>query len=196
MIRDVQVDRFLEALMAVVECQSERLCEESKRAQIILNKVNKTGTNDLRIIKSLPTVHKCFNEAIINAKEFSAPLTELAEALCVLLPKLSWYCRDVKSLDSFSNGHANTQILGPLGIEIRGDMTVGVSLLEPNLVYPEHRHMPEEVYVVMSKGEWRQGNKDWFKPNFGDLIYNRSNDYHSMRSNEDPLLTVWLLNGS
>ncbi len=194
MIRDVQVDRFLKALMAVVKCQPERLCLESKQALVTLEKVKTIGTKKLRTIETLPTVFKYFDGAIRNAKKFSAPTTELATSLGLLLPKLSWYHREVTNLSSFSDGHANTQILGPLGIEIFEDITIGVSLLEPNLIYPEHRHKPEEVYVVMSKGEWRQGKKKWFQPSFGDLIYNPSNRYHSMRAAEDPLLAIWLLN--
>jgi len=59
--------------------------------------------------------------------------------------------------EQFLDGHANATIAGPEGLEIRRDVHIGVSLKAPNVRYPDHHHPPEEIYVVLSDGQWRQG---------------------------------------
>jgi hypothetical protein len=70
---------------------------------------------------------------------------------------------------------------------------IGVSLMAPNLQYPDHRHPPAEVYYSLSPGSWRQGDGPWVTPGIGGLIYNPSNIVHSMRSSDVPLLAIWCL---
>ena len=55
-------------------------------------------------------------------------------------------------------------ILGPAGLENRRDVWFGVSLLAPHVRYTDHSHAPEETYLVLSDGEFRQGDGDWFTP--------------------------------
>ena len=47
-------------------------------------------------------------------------------------------------------------VVGRGGLEPRADVLIGISLLAPTVAYPEHRHPPEEVYLVLSPGEWRK----------------------------------------
>lgn len=60
----------------------------------------------------------------------------------------------------FRDGHVNATIAGPEGLEIRRDVWIGViiSLMAPHMRYPDHRHPPEEIYVVLSDGQWRQAS--------------------------------------
>ena len=62
----------------------------------------------------------------------------------------TWYQSTKSRSLKFLNGHANTQILGPLGLENRDDVVIGISLLSPNIEYPVHKHAPEEIYLVLS----------------------------------------------
>jgi quercetin dioxygenase-like cupin family protein len=59
--------------------------------------------------------------------------------------------------------------------------------------YPDHRHPPEEIYIAMSRGEWRQASNPWHEPGIGNLVYNPPNIVHAMRSADQPLLAVWFL---
>ena len=68
-----------------------------------------------------------------------------------------------------------------------------VSLVAPGITYPDHHHPPEEVYVVLSPGEWKHGGSDWFAPGYGGLVYNVSDTVHAMRAGADPLLAIWCL---
>jgi hypothetical protein len=59
--------------------------------------------------------------------------------------------------------------------------------------YLDHRHPPEEIYVVLSDGQWRQAGDPWHEPRIGGLVYNPPNFVHAMRSGERPLLALWFL---
>ncbi len=94
---------------------------------------------------------------------------------------------------NFEHGHANAMILGPGGLEERSDVWLGVSLLAPHVRYPDHDHAPEEVYLVLSPGEFLQGEGDWFSPGIGGSFYNTPGIRHAMRSGELPLFAFWWL---
>ncbi|MGE4251469.1 MAG: dimethylsulfonioproprionate lyase family protein, partial [Parvibaculaceae bacterium] len=94
---------------------------------------------------------------------------------------------------NFTDGHANAMIVGPNGYEPRTDVWVGVSLLAPRVRYPDHDHAPEEVYLVLSQGRFRQGEADWFEPGIGGSFYNTPNVKHAMASGDAPLFAVWCL---
>jgi quercetin dioxygenase-like cupin family protein len=84
-------------------------------------------------------------------------------------------------------------IVGPDGLEPRDDVWLGVSLLGPNVQYPDHSHAPEEIYLVISPGDFRQGRKEWVHVAKGETYYNPHNIVHAMRSTERPLLAFWAL---
>jgi hypothetical protein len=130
-----------------------------------------------------------------RARPQSGPVGDVAEAFAAIEPRLCWKTRAGAEAhgEQFLNGHANATIVGSEGLEIRPDIWIGVSLLAPDTRYPDHRHPPEEVYVVLSEGEWRQGDGAWHRPGIGGLVYNPANIVHAMRSGEQPLLALWFL---
>ena len=89
--------------------------------------------------------------------------------------------------------HSNAQIIGPEGLEVRHDLIVGVTLMRPNVAYPDHQHEPEELYLVLSEGLWRQANGPWHTPGIGNLVYNPTDVFHGMKSVDAPLLALWCL---
>lgn len=111
-------------------------------------------------------------------------------------PMLEWRRRsrsDGSESANFQEGHANAMILGPGGFEERSDVWLGVTLMAPHVRYPDHDHAPEEVYLVLSDGEFRQGEGDWFSPGPGGSFYNEPGVKHAMRSGDTPLLAFWAL---
>lgn len=140
-----------------------------------------------------PAVYSWFEAAIANA---APPATaSLGQGLAKLGPRLAWRARTDRPSDNpdFPNAHANAVLVGDGGIESRDDLRIGVSLLAPHTVYPNHRHPPEEVYVVMSEGEWRQNAGPWRAPGHGGLVHNTPNIVHGMQSGDKPLLAIWTL---
>lgn len=123
-------------------------------------------------------------------------LHDLAGRFRAIEPRLEWRRRpgdDGSASGNFGDGHANAMIIGPGGIEERDDLWLGVSLMAPNVRYPDHDHAPEEVYLVLSESEFRQGEKDWFAPGIGGSFYNEPGIRHAMRSLASPLFAFWAL---
>lgn len=131
--------------------------------------------------------------AIRNAQSGPPEIRPLANYLQEIAPKLAWYQRQELDLPDFMGGHANVFIIGPNGLEQRSDVVVSVSLLQPEIEYPDHNHPPKELYVVLSDGDWRQNNNPWYTPGLGGLVCNPANIAHSMCSGPKPLLVIWCL---
>ncbi len=141
--------------------------------------------------------------ALENVHGQPSHVEALADAFAVIEPHLNWKPRPGAEThgEQFLNGHANAIIVGSQsvggtdreGLETRNDVLIGVSLMAPHTRYPDHHHPPEEIYVVLSTGEWRQTNDPWHEPGIGGLVYNPPNIVHAMRSAEQPLLALWFL---
>ncbi|MFC3183012.1 dimethylsulfonioproprionate lyase family protein [Cypionkella sinensis] len=93
----------------------------------------------------------------------------------------------------FWNGHANALVLGPGGLEERDDVWLGVTVMAPNVLYPDHNHPPAEVYLPMSAGEWWNADMNWTDPGLQGFIYNPPGILHAMRSGPAPFLALWVL---
>lgn len=117
-------------------------------------------------------------------------LRRLLAAFRAIEPALDWTRRasyDETASANFADGHANTMIVGPAGLENRTDLWLGASLLAPYVRYTDHAHAPEETYLVLSEGAFRQGDADWFTPGPGGSFYNPPWITHAMRSANQPL---------
>lgn len=120
----------------------------------------------------------------------------VAGALGALLPRLSWGRRKTAdpSDTAFWHGHANTLLAGPGGLEERDDLMVGATVIAPGVLYPDHTHPPEEVYLSLTAGEWWNARMDWTDPGPEGLIYNPPGILHAMRAAPgQPFLALWFL---
>jgi len=133
--------------------------------------------------------------ALDRARDHGGPIEALADALSGVASQLVWARRPSEQGDdpTFLAHHANAEIVGEDGLEIRNDIWIGISLLAPQTQYPNHRHPPEEIYSVLSPGEWRQNDGPWHSPGIGGVVHNTPNIIHGMRSKAMPLLAVWCL---
>lgn len=123
-------------------------------------------------------------------------LTDLAAAFDLLEPLLAWKPRPAggpNASDNWADGHANAMIIGRGGVEERGDVAIGVSLMAPHVRYPDHNHAPEEVYLILSPGRFKHGAADWVEPGIGGTFHNRPHVWHAMASDAAPLLALWFL---
>lgn len=132
--------------------------------------------------------------AIAAAMRGPADLAHLAMALGALAPALQWRSRDSDDR-VFAGGHANATVLGPQeeALEQRGDVRIGVSVMAPGVTYPDHSHPPEEVYLALSAGAWRQLDNPWHEPGVGGIVHNPPGILHAMRSGAEPFLAIWCL---
>ena len=134
-------------------------------------------------------------EIFRNISAEAPPIADVGAAVAALAPRLTWTRR--KNADAagpnFYDGHANATVVGAGGLEERGDVWIGLTLMAPNLTYPEHNHPPEEIYLSLTPGEWWNARMDWTTPGLGGLIYNPHGIRHTMRSGDKPFLAVWCL---
>lgn len=136
------------------------------------------------------------DDALERARGEDGPVATLANALAGIAPRLKWVTRPNGENDdeTFKVRHANAVVIGEGGLENRDDIRIGMSLLAPETRYPDHRHPPEEIYTVLSPGEWKQETNGEFRaPGVGGFVHNIPNIVHGMRSKEVPLLAVWSL---
>lgn len=141
-----------------------------------------------------PPAYRHLPSALERAR--AAPETaSLAEAFGALEPALRWRRRPGSEAhgETFHDGHANADVVGPMGLEQRGDVLIGASLVAPGVRYVDHRHPPEEVYIVMSEGEWYREDRGWHVPGAGGIVYNPPGVVHAMRAGPRALLALWLL---
>lgn len=141
-------------------------------------------------------VCRYLTEAVAAARTGSASVARVADAFTALEPLLAWAPRAAGgpfASDNWPEGHANTTVIGPNGLEDRDDLAIGASLLAPHVRYPDHQHGPEEVYLVLSPGRFRHCRSGWFEPGIGGTLYNQPNIKHAMASDEAPLLALWCL---
>jgi hypothetical protein len=98
--------------------------------------------------------------------------------------------------DDFLGGYGWTEIFGTRGHFRSSEVAGGFLLLGPNLTYPDHHHVAEEIYVPLTGGtEWRMGNGDFALRDACDIIHHPSNVSHAMRTGSAPLLALYLWRG-
>jgi hypothetical protein len=104
-----------------------------------------------------------------------------ASAFAVVEPQFHWKIRAGAGTqgESFLNRHANATIVDPVGLEVRRDVCIGVSLMAPHMRYPGHRHPPEDIYVMLADGHWAPGERSKHEPSIGGPVYNPPNVVHA-----------------
>ena len=119
---------------------------------------------------------------------------DLAAAFEALEPELAWKTRAISNASpGFAEGHASARVLGPDGLEQRGGLVAGFSLVAPGITYPEHDHPPEEIYLELSGGEWWQAGGVWHAPGPCGIVHHPPGIRHAMRGTSVPLLAIWFL---
>ena len=80
--------------------------------------------------------------------------------------------------------------------KVLSDLLDAFVALEPKLGWRRRTTYdlaPEETYLVMTEGMFRQGDGNWFVPGAGGSFHNVPMIKHAMRSGEKPLLAFWAL---
>lgn len=128
-----------------------------------------------------------------NLEAADVPVRQLGAAFMSIAPALPWARSHRASAAPLAETYAGALIVGPGGAVESDQLQIGVSLMAPGITFPDHQHPPEEVYIALSPGEWRQNADPWVEPGIGGLIYNPPNIVHAMRSGEAPFLAIWCL---
>ena len=102
--------------------------------------------------------------------------------------------RDVS--EAFLERYGWAEFCGLSGPVPSETLACGVLLLGPNTHYPSHRHAAAEWYVPLSgTAEWQCGGGDYELRAPGCCIVHRPAEAHAMRTQELPLLALYLWSG-
>ena len=164
-------------------------------ARVFERLAGREGTSAAIEAQRLPICHHQLDAAFSAMAAEPSPLPEIAAAFSALEGRLHWERRRSSRPEdgAFDDGHANATIIGPGGIEQREDVWVGITLMAPDITYPDHSHPPEEVYLAFTSGEWWNAAMDWTEPGPAGLIYNPPGILHAMRSGSSAFLAMWFL---
>lgn len=164
-------------------------------ARVFGRLTERSGESVAVTAQRLPASDRNIGAALAGLSARPSPLPELASAFAAIETRLGWYRRKNSEPlgQPFRDGHANAMLVGPGGIEARDDVWVGATVMSPHMVYPDHDHPPEEVYIALSPGEWWNAAMDWTEPGPGGIIYNPPGILHAMRSQAQPMLALWFL---
>ena len=114
-------------------------------------------------------------------------------------PCLSIVQEIYRGLDWYQSAKSNspyTQIVGPSCRIAREDFRLGLLLLPENIVYPNHQHSPDEVYIVLAgSGEWSLNRGTFENKTAGNIIDIPSMTIHAMRTSATPALMLWSWTG-
>ncbi len=97
---------------------------------------------------------------------------------------------------AFLDRYGWTELVGTRGHFASETIAAGFLLLGPDVVYPDHHHVAEEIYAPLTPGtEWRKGDGAFVPRGAGEVIHHPSNVSHAMRTGAEPLLALYLWRG-
>ena len=96
----------------------------------------------------------------------------------------------------FMDNYGWVELFGTRGHFVHDRMAAGFLLLGPDVVYPDHHHVAEEIYIPLTGGAaWRMGDGPFVEREGGEVIHHASNVNHAMRTRAEPLLALYLWRG-
>jgi hypothetical protein len=142
-----------------------------------------------------------FPTALAEAEKSPPAVRQVAAAFAQLEPHLTWqqnpnYTADNLGADFIAN-YAYADILGPRGLVVEDRIALGFLLLGPGLLYPDHNHPAEELYVPLGgDAEWSRAGGAWAAKAPGEAIHHASGVVHATRTGERPLLALYAWRGA
>ena len=96
----------------------------------------------------------------------------------------------------FIDNYGWLEVFGTRGHFVNDAVAGGFLILGPGLIYPDHHHVAEEIYIPLTGGtEWRMGEGDFRVRGAGEIVHHASNVSHAMRTGKEPLLALYLWRG-
>jgi hypothetical protein len=96
----------------------------------------------------------------------------------------------------FIDNYGWLEVFGTRGHFVNDEVAGGLLILGPGIVYPDHHHIAEEIYIPLTGGtEWRMGEGSFHVRDAGEVIHHASNVSHAMRTGKEPLMALYLWRG-
>ena len=98
--------------------------------------------------------------------------------------------------EHFLRNYGWMELFGSRGHFASGDMAGGFLLLGPDIDYPDHHHIAEEIYVPLTDGSlWSRDRSAFASRNAGEVIHHPSGINHAMKTTDRPLVALYLWRG-
>lgn len=98
--------------------------------------------------------------------------------------------------EDFLDNYGWLEVFGTRGHYVNAEVAAGVLILGPGIVYPDHHHVAEEIYIPLTGGtEWRMGEGGFRVREAGEVVHHASSMNHAMRTGTEPLLAAYLWRG-
>ncbi|RWF11900.1 MAG: transcriptional regulator [Mesorhizobium sp.] len=96
----------------------------------------------------------------------------------------------------FIDNYGWLEVFGTRGHFVNDEVAAGLLILGPDVVYPDHHHVAEEIYIPLTGGtEWRMGEGGFRTREAGEVIHHASDVSHAMRTGKEPLLALYIWRG-
>ena len=100
------------------------------------------------------------------------------------------------AMAGFLPDYGYVELAGPGGIAHDEKIALGILLIGPGRLYPQHSHPAREAYLVLAgDAEWRRDGEPWRMRVAGALIHHTPNQTHAMRTSDQPLLALYAWQG-
>jgi quercetin dioxygenase-like cupin family protein len=204
-MRDTRLDAFLDALAQSIAARAPAGAPVDRLQAAIFARAKEAPDEAAEPAIAAPDepdrenpedfVNHHLADALGRLPPEAGDLVALGNGFRALAGDLDWAPRPAgaDAPPGFRKAHANATLVGVDGLERRSDIRIGASLMAPGTTYPAHRHPPEELYLVLSDGDWRNTDTGWWTPGTGGLVHNPPGIEHAMRAGEAPLFAIWCL---
>lgn len=135
------------------------------------------------------------DRTVALASDTTKPLTEL---LARYRDELRWG-QTYTAADfgqHFIDRYGWVELFGTRGHFANAQLAAGFLVLGPDIEYPDHHHIAEELYIPLTGGtSWRMGDEPFRLRSAGEIVHHASNVSHAMRTGSEPLLALYLWRG-
>jgi hypothetical protein len=121
----------------------------------------------------------------------------LAQAIQQSLPLLKWVTYDSYPRadigPAFADGHAFASLIGESGFLCATDFDLGLFVIAPNVLYPDHHHAAPELYAPLTGPHgWRFLPDEQFRMLAADVpVWNEPWAPHATRTGSVPFLCIF-----
>jgi quercetin dioxygenase-like cupin family protein len=124
------------------------------------------------------------------------PLAEIARAFALVEPALGWTQNpnysDAKLGQGYMAGYAYCDFVGPRGLMASQSIAMGVLILGPGRLYPDHNHPAAEIYHVLSgTADWSRDGGAFAPQPPGTAIHHAPWVRHAMRIGDETLFALY-----
>ncbi len=95
--------------------------------------------------------------------------------------------------EDFTSNYGFVELIGTRGHFASDEIAAGIVCFGPNTIYPHHWHVAEEFYYPLTNGSLWSMDKGPYEPRkSGEFIHHESNAPHSMKTEDTPLLALFI----